>query len=69
MPWIEVNEDLCKGCRLCVTFCPKQVIGIADHLNKKGYFPATLKDKENCIGCAICAMMCPDVAITVYKED
>lgn len=69
MPWIEINEDRCKGCGLCIHFCPKQVIGVADHLNAKGYYPAKLIDQSNCIGCAICARMCPDVAISVYKEE
>lgn len=69
MPWIVVNEDRCKGCGLCIHFCPKKAIGIAEHLNKRGYYPAALINREACIGCGICARMCPDVAISVYKED
>jgi len=69
VPWIVVNEDRCKGCSLCVNFCPKKVIAIAEHLNARGYYPATLVNQPGCIGCGICARMCPDVAISVYKED
>jgi 2-oxoglutarate ferredoxin oxidoreductase subunit delta len=69
MPWIIVNENRCKGCGLCINFCPKKVLGTADHLNPKGYYPVTMTDKSNCIGCAICARVCPDVALSVYKED
>ncbi|MCD4785558.1 MAG: ferredoxin family protein [Candidatus Eremiobacteraeota bacterium] len=69
MPFIKVRDDLCKGCKLCITFCPKQVIRMSDRLNPKGYYVAELFDKEGCTGCGICARMCPDVAISVYRED
>jgi 2-oxoglutarate ferredoxin oxidoreductase subunit delta len=66
---IVVDEVLCKGCALCTTVCPKQVIQIdADRLTPKGYHPAVLVDPEGgCTGCAICAVICPDAAITVYR--
>ena len=69
MPYIVVNEKFCKGCGLCVNFCPKKVLRISDRLNAKGYYVSELYDQPNCIGCAMCGRMCPDVAITVYKED
>jgi len=66
---IEVNDLYCKGCGLCLTVCPKQVIAIDhDRLTPKGYHPAMLADPEGaCTGCAICAVICPDAAITVYR--
>lgn len=67
MPKITVNEDICKGCGLCATACPKKIISLSDKLNKKGYHPATVIEMEKCIGCAMCATMCPDVAIKVEK--
>jgi len=66
MNHIEVNKELCKGCGLCVSACPKQVLKLADDINTKGYNYAT-QFKEGCIACKMCAEMCPDVAITVYK--
>jgi 2-oxoglutarate ferredoxin oxidoreductase subunit delta len=69
MPYIVVNENRCKGCKLCVNFCPKQVLRISERLNSKGYYVSELFDRDNCIGCGICARMCPDVAISVYREE
>lgn len=67
MPKVTVNENLCKGCGLCTTACPKKIIVLSGKLNNKGYHPAHVFDIEKCIACAMCAMMCPDVAITVEK--
>lgn len=68
MAIVTVNEDVCKGCGLCINACPKKIMEIdKQRLNKKGYHPAHCIQNEECIGCAFCATMCPDVAITVEK--
>ena len=65
---VIVNEDVCKGCGLCVDACPKKIMSLdTSHINKKGYHAAHCISMEECIGCAFCATMCPDVAITVEK--
>ena len=47
------NEEICKGCGLCVTVCPKNIVALdTGKLNKKGYNPAGVTDSEKCIGCA-----------------
>lgn len=62
-------EDRCKGCALCTTVCPVNIVLMdTDKLNIKGYHPATVKDMEKCIGCANCATICPDVVISVERE-
>jgi 2-oxoglutarate ferredoxin oxidoreductase subunit delta len=66
MNHIEVNQNLCKGCGLCVDACPKDVLKLGDDINVKGYHYA-VQYKEGCIACKMCAEMCPDVAITVFK--
>ena len=66
--WIEVNDQYCKGCELCITACPPQVMALnKESLTPKGYHPAHVF-KDGCTGCAICAIVCPDAAITVYRE-
>ncbi|MHB0997735.1 MAG: 4Fe-4S binding protein [Armatimonadota bacterium] len=64
---IVINEERCKGCRLCIHFCPKKQIDVSEEFNSKGYHPCVFRDTGECKGCTICAMMCPDVAIEVYR--
>jgi 2-oxoglutarate ferredoxin oxidoreductase subunit delta len=66
--WIEVNDLYCKGCSLCVSACPKDVLALdMERLTPKGYHPAYLLS-DGCTGCGICSIICPDAAITVYRE-
>lgn len=66
---VIVDADICKGCGLCVSACPKNVMALAqDLMNAKGYHPARPSDGGKCVSCAFCAIMCPDAAITVYRE-
>jgi 2-oxoglutarate ferredoxin oxidoreductase subunit delta len=62
-----VDRERCKGCGLCVTACPKNVLEIDTEMNTRGYFPAHQARPEDCIFCAICATVCPDVAITINE--
>jgi len=67
---ITVDQDRCKGCNLCASVCPQEVIVMDQvRLNSLGYHPAVLADPElSCTGCAICAVICPDTCITVFRE-
>ena len=70
---ITINRERCKGCYLCISVCPSEVIIISQSLNQQGYYPAEPKDGNDnegkaCIGCAMCATICPDIAIEVYRE-
>ena len=62
-----IDNELCKGCGLCVSVCPKNVLEISDQVNSMGYFPAYQAHPEDCIFCALCCIMCPDVAISITK--
>ena len=59
---LHINEQWCKGCAICVSFCPKQVLA----LNDDG--KATVADAEQCNVCMQCELRCPDLAITVETE-
>ena len=61
------NRDKCKGCELCVSFCPKGILALDTAVNAKGYHPAGGTDQAACIGCARCALRCPGWCISVYE--
>lgn len=71
MPRVEFIEERCKGCLLCTTVCPKEIIVQSERFNKSGYKVAevTEADMEKCTGCASCAIICPDVAVRVYRPE
>ena len=70
LAYITIDTERCKGCRLCISFCPKKIIGLASDINQSGQTPATvIREKAHeCTGCALCALMCPDAAISVYRR-
>lgn len=53
---IVTNIDWCKGCAVCVAFCPKKVLEIK---NEK----IVIARPEDCISCGMCELRCPDSAI------
>ena len=67
--WIVVvNDDWCKGCGFCYTFCPRQVLDKSKEFNTKGYYPPVVIAADRCVGCRLCEALCPDFAIYVREE-
>ena len=65
---INFDADICKGCGLCITVCPKNIVVMKeDVINKKGFHPAGVTDEALCSGCASCARICPDCVIRIEK--
>lgn len=65
---VVISEGRCKGCALCVEFCPKGSLEISSTTNESGYYIVSQKNLEACSGCTLCAVMCPDMALEVYKQ-
>ncbi len=57
---LVVDGSWCKGCGICVAFCPRKVLKL---INDK----AAIVDPDNCIKCGQCELRCPDFAI--WLED
>lgn len=57
-----INSDWCKGCGICVSFCPKKVLEL-DVRDK-----AVAIRAEDCICCMLCELRCPDLAIELNIE-
>lgn len=59
---LQISRDWCKGCGICVAFCPKQVLEL------DGTDKVVAVRPEDCICCQLCELRCPDLAITVILE-
>jgi len=55
---LELNVELCNGCRMCTFVCPHAVFEIR---NKR----ASIMHKDLCMECGACAINCPEGAIKV----
>lgn len=64
---VTINEDLCKGCNLCVGACPRHALELSSRMGDRGFHPAHLARPEDCTGCTHCALMCPDACITILR--
>jgi ferredoxin len=53
-----VNQNLCMGCAICVSSCPRGAI----FMNSKRLAEI---DKTKCDGCNACVSVCPNRAITL----
>lgn len=64
---VHIDTVVCKGCGLCIFYCPRKVLELSDKRNERGYNVAEVYDLDNCVGCRLCEISCPDLA--VYIED
>ena len=58
----QIFQDWCKGCGICVAFCPRKVYEM-DEMGK----PLIVRP-DDCIGCRFCELHCPDFAITITRR-
>jgi len=65
---IEITENLCKGCDICIEFCPTGVFDKSSKLNRRGYYLPVVARVEDCTGCLICDLMCPEMAIIIEES-
>jgi 2-oxoglutarate ferredoxin oxidoreductase subunit delta len=65
---IEIDNNYCKGCKLCIAVCPQDVLELSQLRNSKGYLLPSAARGEDCTGCLQCEMTCPDLAITVITD-
>ena len=57
-----INRDWCKGCGICVEFCPKKVLELDEQDKVIAARP------QDCICCRLCELRCPDLAIEIEIE-
>jgi len=58
--YVQVAQDVCSGCGLCVERCQVGAIVVRDGL--------AWPDRERCIGCGLCVTTCPTGAATLMRK-
>ena len=64
---VHIDGEICKGCGLCVYYCPQAVLEMGDAMNRKGFTIASVGNPEACTECKLCEINCPDLAIYVEE--
>jgi ferredoxin len=55
---LELDEEKCVGCGMCLVVCPHAVFGMNDG-------KASFEKRDACMECGACSQNCPAEAITV----
>ncbi|MDJ0767572.1 MAG: cytochrome b N-terminal domain-containing protein [Ilumatobacter sp.] len=70
-PVVEIDEDACTGCDLCVVDCPYVALSLADRSTAdpdggtQARRPVAVVDADACVGCGICIGSCSFGAMTL----
>jgi 2-oxoglutarate ferredoxin oxidoreductase subunit delta len=59
--YVTLFGTWCKGCGICIEFCPQGV------LEANGHGRTIVAHPERCTACHWCDTHCPDMAITVRR--
>lgn len=54
-----INRKWCKGCGICVAFCPRKALAL------DGEGKVYVAKPEECSRCRLCELRCPDFAISL----
>lgn len=60
---VTIFGTWCKGCGICIEFCPQGVF------EADGHGRPAITHPEKCTACHWCDTHCPDMAITVRRLD
>ncbi|MBW1887300.1 MAG: 4Fe-4S binding protein [Deltaproteobacteria bacterium] len=55
---LELDEDRCSGCGMCLLVCPHAVLGMNNR-------HVQIENRDACMECGACAMNCPTDALSV----
>jgi 2-oxoglutarate ferredoxin oxidoreductase subunit delta len=62
-PRIDVDDELCKACGICIELCPQKVF------DADGQGRPQVARLEDCTRCRFCEQHCPDFALEVLEDE
>jgi hypothetical protein len=66
----QVKEKPCKGCELCLAWCPQEAISMRPPKSEAGgKLKIAFIDSKKCIGCGECILTCPTGAILIQWNE
>lgn len=68
---LELDGELCFGCGICETVCPKEAIALSEASLEGGRLtkrPEVDIDPEKCVICGTCVVFCPSNALEASTE-
>jgi len=66
----KVKERDCKGCKLCLPWCPGEAISMISPESSSGVKRSVARiDPQKCIGCGECILTCPSGAIQIQWNE
>lgn len=75
---VAVNYELCKGCGICILFCPAKILvddaptawgGHSPCLCEGGETKCMLVRGKEGVACRLCEKRCPDAAIMIEVKE
>lgn len=64
---VIINEYWCKGCNLCILYCPMNALHESVRFSPRGIHPPEMVEGHRCNSCRLCELVCPDFAVTVLE--
>ncbi|MBQ5395313.1 MAG: 4Fe-4S dicluster domain-containing protein [Alistipes sp.] len=65
---VVIDVERCKGCGVCISACPCDVLAFSSNVNSKGYNYVEMAKADSCTGCASCGIICPDSCLVIYRQ-